>query len=63
MTATATAFVAVRDVQKTDAGKLTKAQLKREVEAMSKAMVEQGGLLNLTQAAILLDVSSRRVTL
>ncbi|MEP6669681.1 MAG: hypothetical protein ABJF10_11045 [Chthoniobacter sp.] len=62
MTATATAFATVPDVEKTDVRKLTKAQLKREVEAMSHAMVEQGGLLNHPQAAILLDVSSRRVS-
>ena len=62
MNATATTFGDIPDVEKTDARKLTKAQLKREVEAMSEAMVEQGGLLNHPQAAIILDVSSRRVS-
>ncbi len=40
---------------------MTKAQLKREVEAMSKAMVEEQGLLNHAQGGILLDVSTRRI--
>jgi len=62
MTATATAFATIPDVEKKDVRKLTKAELKREVEAMSKAMVEQGGLLNHPQAAIILDVSGRRVS-
>ena len=62
MTATATAFAPIHNIEKKDVRKLTKAELKREVEAMSKAMVEQGGLLNHPQAAIILDVSGRRVS-
>lgn len=41
---------------------LSKAALRKEVEAMSDAMVEEQGLLNHSQAAILLDVSARRVS-
>jgi len=62
MTSTATAFAAIPGGEKTHARKMTKAQLKREVEAMSEAMVEQQGLLNHAQAAILLEVSTRRVS-
>ena len=62
MTATATTAHAIPDIEKKEARKMTKAQLQREVEAMSEAMVEQKGLLNHAQAAILLDVSTRRVT-
>jgi hypothetical protein len=40
---------------------MTKAQLRREVEAMSETMVEEQGLLNHAQAGILLDVSTRRI--
>lgn len=39
----------------------TKAQLQREVEAMSETMVQEQGLLNHAQAGILLDVSTRRI--
>jgi len=35
--------------------------LKRELEKMSEAMVEEKGLLNHAQAALLLDVSTKRV--
>ena len=62
MTATATAFAAVSEAQKSDLRNLTKAQLKREVEAMSDAMVKEEGLLNHPQAGIVLDVSTRRIT-
>jgi len=62
MTASATTLADIPNVEKTDSRKLTRAQLKREVEAMSRAMVDQEGLLNHPQAAILLDVSSRRVS-
>src|SRR5438132_10690781 len=36
-------------------------ELKRELEGMSAAMVEQKGLLNHAQAALMLDVSTKRV--
>ena len=36
-------------------------ELKRELERMSAAMVEQKGLLNHAQAALMLDVSTKRV--
>jgi hypothetical protein len=36
-------------------------EARREVERMSQAMVEQKGLLNYAQAALLLDVSTKRV--
>ena len=62
MTVRATTLTEIPHIEKADGRKLTKAQLKREVEAMSHAMVEQEGLLNHPQAAILLDVSSRRVS-
>lgn len=48
-------------VAKKKAQSMTKAQLQREVEAMSETMVEEQGLLNHAQAGILLDVSTRRI--
>jgi excisionase family DNA binding protein len=41
--------------------KTPKADQRRELGEMSKVMVEQKGLLNVPQAAILLDVSRERV--
>jgi hypothetical protein len=40
---------------------LAREELKRELEKMSAAMVEEKGLLNHAQAALLLDVSTKRV--
>ena len=62
MTVSATALADTSHAEKSEVRKLTKAQLKREVEAMSEAMVEQQGLLNHAQAAIVLDVSTRRIS-
>ena len=41
--------------------KLSKADQRREIAEMSEVMVEQKGLLNVPQTAILLDVSRERV--
>jgi len=41
--------------------KASKADLLRELEAMSEVMVREKGLLNVQQTAILLDVSRERV--
>jgi hypothetical protein len=41
--------------------KPSKADQRREIAAMSQVMVEQKGLLNVPQTAILLDVSRERV--
>ena len=41
--------------------KASKADLRRELEEMSEVMVEQKGLLNVQQTAILLDVSRERI--
>ena len=43
------------------AKKVSKADQRRELEAMSKVMVTEKGLLNVPQTAILLDVSRERV--
>lgn len=63
MTALATdaLSIPVPAVAKKKANSMSKAQLQREVEAMSETMVEEQGLLNHAQAGILLDVSTRRI--
>jgi hypothetical protein len=43
------------------AKKVSKAEQQREIAEMSQVMVEQKGLLNVPQTAILLDVSRERV--
>lgn len=40
---------------------LAREELKRELQKMSETMVEEKGLLNHAQAALLLDVSTKRV--
>jgi hypothetical protein len=40
---------------------ISRAQRLRELDGMSKAMIEERGLLNHAQAALLLDISTRRV--
>ncbi len=60
--ATGMAEVSRPRTKKTGASGLSKAELRREVEAMSDAMVKEEGLLNHPQGAIILDVSTRRVT-
>jgi hypothetical protein len=43
------------------ARKVSKADLRRELEEMAEVMVQEDGLVNVAQAAILLDVSRERV--
>ena len=40
---------------------LSREEKDRQFEAMSKAMIEEEGLLNHAQAALLLDISARRI--
>jgi hypothetical protein len=40
----------------------SKAEMRRELQRMSDAMVEEKGLLNHAQAALMLDVSTKRVS-
>ena len=53
--------LAMTDMQ-TATQKASKADLRRELEEMSEVMVEQKGLLNVQQTAILLDVSRERIS-
>ena len=58
---TATAVGSVRALADSKPGTISRAQRLRELDAMSKAMIQERGLLNHAQAALLLDISPRRV--
>lgn len=59
MTATASSTFALAAPTKDRA--LAREEMKRELQKMSEAMVEEKGLLNHAQAALLLDVSTKRI--